>query len=303
MEIPFNWNMDIAIPQYKNTEMLDRCLTSLSKVKLPENVNTIWVVENGGVYGAENVVSRFEELLPVKYLYLHQGNLSKARNLALEKTEADIILFFDNDITFDEGSVIAYYNAIQSHRSEGVGFFGGPLTPCYEEPPKDYLIPYLPWSVKGFQLSSEDEVITQPHFLGGNHGGVVRLLKDVGGYDEGAASGQNSGLVGEETRLMTKLLDMGFVGLYCQGANAHHYIPKENCSVRWTLKRTYRHGVTDASLSNQNHARTFLEVPYFIYKELALKLLGFVFPQRKPRFYYLNKAAYLIGNFVGFRKQ
>lgn len=85
--------MDIAIRQYKNREIWERTLTSLSKVELPENANTIWLVEHGGVYGAENVVSRFEELLPVKYLYLNQGNLLKVRNFALEKTEADIILF------------------------------------------------------------------------------------------------------------------------------------------------------------------------------------------------------------------
>lgn len=168
---------------------------------------------------------------------------------------------------------------------------------------KPFLVPYLPWSVKGEQRSSNDEIVTQPHFLGGNHGGIVLLLQKVGGYVQGSVSGQNSGLIGEETRLISKPLEMGFVGLYCQGANAHHYIPKENCSVRWSLKRTYRHGVTESSLSSQKHARTLLGGPYFIYKELSLKLLGVVFPQDRPRFYYLYKVACLIGSFVGFRKQ
>lgn len=303
MAISKDWDMDIAIPQYKNKKMLERCLSSLSQISIPSNIDKIWVVENGGKHGAEEVIAKFQGKLAIEYLYIEEGNLSKARNAALKNTKSKLILFFDNDITFDNDTLSSYQEAISTYLDSNVAFFGGPLTPCYEKAPKSFLVPYLPWSVKGFRLADSHHLVSSPIFLGGNHGGVVELLRSVGGYDIGSAEGRNSGLVGEETRLMEKLLTKGYVGLYCAGGNAHHYIPSENCTIAWTLKRTFRHGLTDSLNSNEQPNKKLFGIPIYIYKMIVYKSVGVFFPGKRPRFYYPNKIAYLLGNAIGFRQK
>ncbi len=302
MGLPSNWKMDIAIPQYKSIEMLKRCLSSLANINIPNNVDTIWIVENGGVFGAHSIVESFKPLIPVKYLNLDEGNLSKARNLALATSTSDIIFFFDNDITFDENSLVSYFNSLELYKGQQIGFFGGPLTPLYERPPANYLKPYLPKSVVGYHPFNYDKVVDSPDFLGGNHGILVSLAKSIGGYDVGSASGNNSGLVGEETRLMEKIISKGYTGLFCFGANVHHYIPKDNCTTTWTLKRTYRHGLTDSILEGPTKGRSLFNIPLYLYKMFVVNTLKFILPRERTRFFHINKVAFCLGKMAGFRR-
>ena len=263
-----NYTIDIVIPQYKNVDLLRRNLESLELAVIPSTLISIWVIENGGKCGAEELVREFSGVLPLRYSYISEGSLSKARNYGVQVSEADVIIFFDNDISVTKTTLVSYSDAIQTYGRNC--FFGGPLEAEYESSPKPYVIPYLPYSAKGFYLGEFDLKIDDPCFLGGNHALFREDVIAAGGYDEKCATGNNSGALGEETRLQARLIAMSRQGVYVSGAKVRHWVPDANCSSRWLLKRAMRTGWTAASEESVGGegGRTFLSVPYYNYRFL-----------------------------------
>lgn len=256
------YTIDIVIPTYLKVEMMERCIKSLTTITIPHNITNIWVVENGGKYGVEDLVARYQNQLPLQYLYLEQGNLSLARNCGLEHSSADALIFFDNDMRFTQSTIDSYASAIEQHGDSY--FYGGALDPDYQKAPEEWLNDFLPASAKGFSLGTQIKEVEQPDFLGGNHAIFRQHLIAYNGYDTNCANGQNQGLVGEETRLQEKLLAAGIKGLYLPDAKVLHYVPVENCSVDWILQRAYRQGLTLAYQEKPRITKNKLfGIPYY----------------------------------------
>lgn len=295
-------HVDIVIPQYKNIVLLERCLKSLASIDIPESITKIWVIENGGDFGAKNIVAMFEGVLPVGYAYLNEGNLSKARNKGIELSTADAIIFFDNDMTFYSDTITSYIEIIEKNGDDY--FYGGALLPNYEITPEPWLNEFLPRSAKGFSINSQVVKYNKPHFLGGNHAVFRKHLIKLGGYDLSCATGDNEGAMGEETRLQQKLLDLGIMGIFIPKACVKHYVPKENCSKKWILKRAERFGITDAFQDKNNSYKTFLGVPLFHYRILInhLTKLTLFFWNKEAKFRSLYGIRYQIGLITQFFK-
>lgn len=259
---PPTYKIDIVIPTYQKVHMLERCLQSLSQVELPCNVENIWIVENGGKYGVDSVIERYCNHLPLHYKYLNEGNSSLARNHGIESSNADVIIFFDNDMLFRPDTLTAYADAFEKHGE--AYFYGGSLEPDYALAPKDWLIDFLPLSAKGFDLGQDIIVSREPHFLGGNHAIFRKHIDKYGAFDAQGTTGNNKGAIGEETRLQTRLLEHGILGIYVPKARVLHYVPEENCSKKWILKRCRRTGqmlATEEKSKIQKHV--LLGMPYF----------------------------------------
>lgn len=293
-------SVDVIIPQYKNVILLERTLCSLYEAILPEELETIWVVENGGKFGAEQCIAKFDSNISLKYIYLEEGNLSAARNAAVKASNADFLIFFDNDMRFPADVLQSYVNAFK--RSGLSFFYGGPLEPDYEKQPEDWLYTFLPASARGFSLGESDMIIDTPRFLGGNHALPRSLWELAGGYDSGSVGGHNSGPVGEETRLMEYLLSKGKKGHYVSRAMVKHFVPESNCDEKWILKRAFRHGISYKLNLKETPQRKIFGVPPFIFKELVIsatspKLLSL---NKKERFGARRKLHESLGRLIGF---
>lgn len=267
-------SVDIIIPQYKNNDLLTRALESMSNIVFPDEITNVWVIENGGKYGAEHVVESFKNKIPVKYEYLDEGNLSLARNKGIELSSADVLIFFDNDMTFYSYSLSMYVDHFKKY---GDGYFyGGALEPDYQKSPEEWLVPFLPNSAKGFSLGADIIEHDKPSFLGGNHAVFRKHLIDIGGYDSGCAVGNNAGLMGEETRLQQKLLDRNVKGIYLPDACVKHYVPLQNCSKEWILQRASRYGATLGESYPENDYKKLFGVPIYHFRIVLNELLQIV---------------------------
>jgi cellulose synthase/poly-beta-1,6-N-acetylglucosamine synthase-like glycosyltransferase len=267
-------SVDIVIPQYKNNHLLMKALDSMSNIVFPDEINNVWVIENGGKFGAEHVVDSFKDKIPVKYAYLDEGNLSLARNKGIELSNADVLIFFDNDMTFYSYSLSQYIDHFKKYGD--AYFYGGALEPDYQKAPEEWLVPFLPNSAKGFSLGKNVIKHDKPDFLGGNHAVYRQHLIDIGGYDSACAVGNNSGLMGEETRLQQKLLDKNIKGLYVPDACVKHYVPVQNCSKEWILQRASRHGATLGESYPENDYKKLFRVPIYHFRIVANKLLQII---------------------------
>jgi cellulose synthase/poly-beta-1,6-N-acetylglucosamine synthase-like glycosyltransferase len=267
-------SVDIIIPQYKNIDLLKRLLESMSNIIFPCDITNVWIIENGGKFGAEYVVGVYKDKIPVKYVYMAEGNLSLARNKGIELSSADVLVFFDNDMTFYSHSLVAYVTNFKKYGDSY--FYGGALEPDYQKEPEKWLVPFLPNSAKGFSLGRDVVEHEKPDFLGGNHAVFRKHLVEIGGYDCGCAIGDNAGFMGEETRLQQKLLDKKIKGLYLPDACVKHYVPEQNCSEEWILQRATRNGLTLGENYPKNNYQKLFGVPIYHLRIIANHLIHIV---------------------------
>ena len=267
----------IIIPTYNRLALLTRLLQSISEATWPSSFIGVWVVENGRMVGSDKVVDTFKEKVIVNYVYENTAGSSYARNRGMQESKADYYIFFDDDIRIGKDTLLAYENAFKKYDSHT--FFGGPLNIDYEKRPEDWLLGYMPWSVKGTDLGSVEKLVTKPIFMGANHA-IPKILLDLyGDFDPYCVVGK-SGMVGEEIRLQQRMLDSGAKGVYVPEAVVWHYVPAEACTENWLLVRRFRHGLTEAAeaanfATSIVDGRRFLNVPLWIWKEYFFALINY----------------------------
>ena len=299
----------IVIPNHKRPKLLERLLSSIFTATFPESLVGIWVVENGGKAGAEDICQRYNKRFPVHYCYAVMANLSNARNVGAQNANADFIIFFDDDLRCDQNTLVAYNSSIQQYGHSC--FYGGPLGIDYEERPSEWLIKYLPWSAQGLDKGSKHVLFNEPVFLGGNHALAKDKLLQIGGYDLHCA-GSDEGAVGEEYRLQQRLINDGLKASYNPDANVWHFVPKERCSEKWAHRRFYRYGLTLGifdSKKGTDSSTTFFGAPRWLWKQYWMLTLKSVFTKltnvnkHEEVFKMQHEAARLKGIIDGYRSE
>ena len=91
--------LSVIIPTYHRASALDACLTALA----PQVLDAEWevvIVDDGSKDETEAVVARHSESFPVAVKYQQQANAgpARARNVGIEASSGEIILFIGDDI-------------------------------------------------------------------------------------------------------------------------------------------------------------------------------------------------------------
>lgn len=256
---------DVVIPTCGRPDMLERTLRSIAGARWPVEFNHIIVVENGAALGAKSICEQVSDVLPVRYLLEKKVGSSFARNAGIQASDADIIVFLDDDVKVSRNLFEAYAAAFRSCGTDW--YFGGPVEPEYELPPPAWLEQYLPPSTKGFRLAPYEQQVDRPCFLGANHAVPRALLALSDSYDDVCAFGLG-GTLGEETRLQQRLLAKGYRALYVPNAIVWHHVPADRCSPQWALERNYRAGLTEGIMGarQQDGVRRRGGVPMWIWR-------------------------------------
>jgi len=305
-----NHTISIVIPTYNGDSLLEILLSNMSKTIIPPSIISIIIIENGKKNNAKEISLNYKKELPIKYLYSEKSGLSLARNIGIQEAQSDIIIFFDNDMTFERTTLVEYDKAIQKY---GLSFFyGGPVLPNYEEKPPKWINQYLPWSAKGFSLGDKIQTTNTPVFLGGNHAVPKKLFDELGNYDDMCAT-DTLGMVGEETRLQERLLNSGYKGKFIPLAISYHWVPKDRCSKSWTLQRRYRAGLTDGKKILDTLPKKYcsiFNIPCYILKKYIIAYMNFLIKKislrsHKEVFSTKFETNYLLGvihNFIPHKK-
>jgi len=262
----------IIIPTYNRSLSVERLLSNLSQCDFPPKVE-ITVVENGSRGDTEAVCNSNTVGNRVRYLHSQIPGRSVALNFAIEQSEADFFIFFDDDITVPPSMVKTYVDAAQRY---GQGhFFGGPLVAETEASCPSYLLRYLPASAKGRSLYDQETEIEASRFdffFGGNWGAFRRDLIKVGLCDEnlGAAPGKYSP-AGDEVELQQRLVAAGMRPIYLPGAVIHHFVDKECYTPEWVSHVHLRYGLTDFIIARKTgkRGREILGVPLRVTGEIV----------------------------------
>lgn len=235
----------VLIPTHNRLSLLERTIDSVLACIPPEDrMVRIVVVENGGKFGAEELVARKSTWVKPEYHYFSKPNKSDALNSLIATLEDSLVLFFDDDIRADTEILLHYSRAARNLRSGK--FFGGGMLADYEEPPPSWLLDYLPASAKGWHPDAESYsgVAGKLAFMGCNWAAFSSDIKAAGGFNPQFGPGGSSGGTGQERAMQLALQQKGVVAEYVRDAVVWHYVPKSRCSVRWSLQRSYRNAIT-----------------------------------------------------------
>ena len=113
--IPF---VSVIIPVLNGERTIRECVVSLLKMDYPPDCREILVVDNGSTDSTAEIVKSF----PVRYLQEERRGVSYARNLGIEASKGEILVFTDADCIATTGWL---RELVQGFESEEVGVVVG----------------------------------------------------------------------------------------------------------------------------------------------------------------------------------
>lgn len=235
-------------PDVATVEMLD----SLAKTDYPDDLETIWLIENGTSTLNLDLPESISQALPLKRVALVDAGVARSRQWLVEQLRTGVIVFLDDDIAVDK-HLLSSYSAITKEFGPG-HFFGGALRVKSDKAPPSWIEPYLPASAKGWEPStSEFNKISNPLFLGANFCAHAEDILRAGGFDfrfgpGSSMPGTASNPTGHELIMQQRLTAVGCTPIYVPNAIVTHNVAAECYTQTWILHRAYRNALTQGIL-------------------------------------------------------
>jgi GT2 family glycosyltransferase len=91
------FDFSIVIPTYNRPEQLRSCLNSLTRLQYPYRRFEVIVVDDGGDFSVDHVVTQFYGKLHLTLIVQQHGGPSKARNTGAEFAQGKYLAFTDDD--------------------------------------------------------------------------------------------------------------------------------------------------------------------------------------------------------------
>ncbi len=237
-------------------ETLDRCLTSMGRLRVPSGVEwELLVVDNGCTDHTPDVLSRHRVELPLRVAHEPRGGLSHARNRAVSAASGDYILWTDDDAEVDPEWLAAYCSAFA--RWPDAILFGGPITPRFEGHPPRWLRLSLSRTEGYFaarDFGREWLPLEAPELLPYGCNYAVRTAEQRRfPYDpELGRRPERLGFSGEEVEVMQAMLSSGGRGWWVPAAHVRHVIPPERQTLRHLRERSYGDAIYQMRWSLKN---------------------------------------------------
>jgi len=240
----------IVVCTYNRAESLRTTLQYLIKQDFGEGTLEVLVVDNNSDDRTREVVDEFltSEGVPVRYLFEPVQGLSRARNSGVAQSEAEIVIFIDDDAYPED---VHWANKIVAAFSDAsVGAAGGDAKPVWPEDGgrpgwlHDDLLPYL--GIVSFDYS-ELHQLHYPHYPYGVNIAFRRtLLQQLGGFAEGVGRLGEVLLSGEEIELCKRVEEGGGSVVYVPAAAVHHVMAPGRLTREWFLRRAGFQGTSKA---------------------------------------------------------
>jgi GT2 family glycosyltransferase len=233
----------VIIPTFNHPDQVIRAITSLQN-QVFTDIQVI-VVDNSGHDMLKSRIETFNRTAKFKVTYLQEPRLGLhyARHAGARYAAADILVFTDDDATFDPGWLDAYAGAFAEHPEMKAA--GGPVRPIWEAQPPGWLLAYI-GGAKIFPILSLMEPYQDFHlnskgfFFGVNMAIRRNVLFNVGGFNPELIGAMTVG--DGESGLNRKLQEKGFPIGYVPKAVVLHHIPRYRMTVKYIRKWAWHLG-------------------------------------------------------------
>ena len=255
MSVPIS----ILFATAQRPELVRRTLEALVTAEKPDHFQGIWVVENGVLEGVKEIVAEFSSQLPLHYLYSEEASKPDSLNLGLSQVPDSLVYMTDDDVRFYPQTLTAL--AAAAAAAPRSSYFGGPFDVDYDSAPAAWLLPWLPYSARGWSRPYEAPTpLAHGRFIGFNWAVYRDDLRKLNGFDPTIGPGSTADSTGDETEFQGRLKKQGFQPWYVPEMRLAHYVPESRCSPAWAIERAYRHGVGWGQLHRSSPLRPLLKI-------------------------------------------
>lgn len=265
-------DLDLIVPTYNRSQLLDRCLRSVAGARKPAGLRvTVVIADNNSTDNTSAVIRSFQndtDLL-IKYIFVERQGKSAALNEAISMTQAELIGLVDDDEELDPSWFEVAYREFSEHNE--TDYIGGPYLPNWEGSPPDW----LPNTYRGAIgiVPRPERTAFSPNYHGMLMGGnaIIRreTLERVLPYPEELGKLGSKIRSGEDEVIYHRLLNIGAQGLVVPDLIIYHWIPAERLTKkyfrRWVVGRGLSVGMQIRSRGFEGPS--FLGIPRFYFSK------------------------------------
>jgi glycosyltransferase involved in cell wall biosynthesis len=239
--------LTLIVPTYRRPADLQRCLESVQRQTLADF--ELIVVDNASDAQLATRVADFNLHARVPASYVPEPNLGlhNARHAGVRAATGDILVFTDDDATFDPDWLCAYSRRFDDHPEMAAA--GGPARPVWEVPPPAWVPAYMRTQPAMFPILSllepfdEFRLTPDGYFFGVNMAIRREVLLEVGGFNPDSFG---SAWLGDgETGLNRKLWQRHLLIGYLPEAVVYHHVPAERMTLEYFRRRQANDGACD----------------------------------------------------------
>lgn len=236
-------SISVIIPTYKRPSSLARALRSVLQQTHPSY--EVIVVDNAVDPRVERIVAGFATVGRTLVRYVPERNLGlhHARHAGARAASGEVLVFTDDDATFDAGWLAAYAQRFSEHLEMAAA--GGAIQLAWEVPPPRWLLDYIgdakEFGWLGLRASYDTfRLDARGVFFGGNMAIRRAVLMAVGGFNPDSFG--EIWLGDGEVGLNRKLWQRGMLVGYLPDAVVFHHIPPERMTVSYLCRRIANSG-------------------------------------------------------------
>lgn len=243
--------LSIVIATHQRPDHLERLLNALLQQSVPLASFEVIIVDN-----CVEMDSRVSDLLtrepfhllPLRYIHQPVLGASVSRNCGVAAAQANLVGFLDDDCIPPS---IWVERIVEDYQNTNALIIGGPFAPFYTS-----LKPtWFRDSYTSGQYGEQARWLNDNEFLfGGNMVWNKELLKRLGGFSLDFGPVGRRLAMGEDTELHYRASCLGIRTWYDPALAVQHHTSLERMSVRWLMRKSWRHAQAKAMIFFTNLA-------------------------------------------------
>lgn len=274
-------SITLAICTYNRSELLARCIESISlQTENEKNIEVLVIDNASSISEQQNNKKISDSAFFVRYIYEKKPGLSRARNRALKESKCNYLGFLDDDSIPGPGFINRACQLSQSGRYDA---FGGHIE-------SDWYCGRPKWLDKNFGskplLSKDITVLTDQYLWGGNMFFRKELLISIGGFNEKLGIRGDTRAYGAENDLQQRIRLAGGLIIYDPDLLVFHKVLPQKLKWEWHIFWAYA-TARDGKLFFKDQYRIVALVKSLIHALLEPLISLFLFMTKKD-FYWQN---------------
>ncbi len=276
-------DISIIISTYNRSDNLPECVEYLAAQKNTENFS--WeavIVDNNSTDDTKSVTEKLqrENSINIRYLFEPNQGLSHARNCGIRESNAEFIIFIDDDIRATPDWLTSTYNRFISENCDAVGgriYIESPEDlPKWIKPDMYGFLGHRDFGDQAFQMNGINEFP-----FGGNMGAKKEIAEAIGGFDtrmgrKGEGKKREELFKGEETEFFQQLAKKKGIIWYEPKAIVLHKILPYQLKKKFFRTLHFNAGYQKAALDEREFIRTFKGIPLFIFTQVLNALFKYI---------------------------
>jgi glycosyltransferase involved in cell wall biosynthesis len=247
--------MSVVIGTLNRSDMLEPSLRSLLRQTTAPGTFEIIVVDNGST---DRTIPLVESLIAeapyMRLVHEPKRGLSNARNRGIAEARTPLVAFFDDDGVAEPDWAERILAVFRDEPDTGA--VGGRIHVRWPADRPSWMGASLEGYYGHFDCGDRRREITLPTYPFGPNMVIRRdRLQQIGGFrSELGPTGRNLMACGE-TDLFQRLHQQPLKVIYEPAAVVHHVVPAERATRKWSLVRSFRHGICSATMAFLNGDR------------------------------------------------